>query len=73
MHSLACARDGGTDDSGKVQIALGTRSGTDADGDVGLLHGTGVLVSLGVGDDGLDAHLAQGTHNAQRDLSPVGY
>ena len=39
---------------------------------VGQLHVLGVAVGLGIDDDGLDAHLAAGALDPQRDLAAIG-
>ena len=63
---------GGADDRRDVQVAVGAPRRADADVLVGEAHVQRVLVGLGVDGHGLDAELAAGADDAQRDLAAVG-
>jgi hypothetical protein len=58
--------------AGHVEIALRGGRGPDADRLVGQLHVLGVSIGLGIDDDRLDAHLAAGALDSQRDLAAIG-
>ena len=72
MDRLGVGDLGGRDDRRHVEVALRRRRRADADRLVGQLHVLGVAVGLGVDDDRLDAHLAAGALDAQRDLAAIG-
>ncbi len=59
-------------DRGDVEVALRARRRPHADGLVRHPHVHGVLVHRGIDGDGPDPHLAAGSNDADRDLSPVG-
>ncbi len=63
---------GRADDGRHVQIALERGGRADADRFVGQQNVLEVAVGLGVHGDRLDAELAAGAQDAQRDLAPVG-
>ena len=58
--------------AGHVQVAVGAARRTDADVLVGEPDVQRVLVRLGIDGDRLDAQLAAGMDDAQRDLAAVG-
>ncbi|MCY1174387.1 hypothetical protein D9M73_145880 [compost metagenome] len=59
-------------DCRNVQVGVGGRCRTDADGFVCQAQVHQFLVSLGVNGDGLDAHLFAGAQDPQGDLTAVG-
>ena len=72
MNRVGAGDLGGAEDRRHAQVAVGAARRTDADVLVGEPHVQRVLVRLGVDGDGLDAQLAAGADDAQRDLSAVG-
>jgi len=62
---------GRRDDRGNVEVAQRRRRRADTDRLVGERHIFCVAVGFRVNDDGLDAHLATGALDAQRDLAAV--
>ena len=62
----------GADDRRHAQVAVGAARRPDADVLVGEPDVQRVLVGLGVDRDRLDAELAAGADDAQRDLAAVG-
>jgi len=62
----------GADDCRNVQVAVGAARRPDTDVLVGKPHVQGVLVGFRVDGDRLDAELAAGVDDPQRDLTPVG-
>ena len=72
MDRVGAGDLGGAEHRRHVQIAVGAARRTDADVLVGEPHVQRVLVGLRIDGDGLDAQLAAGADDAQRDLSAVG-
>ena len=72
MDGVGAGDFGGADDRRHVQVAVGAARRADADVLVGEPDVQGVLVGLGVDGDRLDAQLAAGEDDAQRDLAAVG-
>ena len=72
MDGVGAGDLGGADDRRHVQVAVGAAGGADADVLVGEADVQRVLVGLGVDRDRLDAQLAAGEDDAQRDLAAVG-
>ena len=72
MDRVGAGDLGGADDRRHVQVAVGAARRADADVLVGEPDVQRVLVGLGVDGDGLDAELAAGADDAQRDLAAVG-
>ena len=63
---------GRADDRRHVEVTVARGRRADADGFVGEQHVLQVAVGRGVHGDGLDAELAAGAQDAQRDLAAVG-
>src|SRR5690606_18111286 len=63
---------GGRDDGRHVQVAFARGRRPDAHGFVGQAHVLGVAIGLGVHHHRLDAELAAGALDAQRDLAAIG-
>ena len=72
MDRVGAGDLGGAQHRRHVEIAVGAPRRTDADVLVGEPDVQRVLVGLGVHRDGLDAELAAGADDAQRDLPAVG-
>jgi len=72
MDGVAAGHDRCRDHGGRRKIGPSGIGRADTDGLVGQLHREAFAVGLAVGDDGLDAKGARGSHDAQGDLAPVG-
>src|SRR5690606_6797583 len=72
MNGVGAGDFGGADDGRHIQIAVGTARRSDADVFIGKAHVQRVLVGFRVNGNGLDAELARGADDAQRDLPAVG-
>ena len=72
MNRVGAGDLGGADDRRHAQVAVEAARRTDADVLVGKPHVQRVLVGLRIDGDGLDAELAAGADDAQRDLAAVG-
>ena len=72
MDRLRVGDFGRGDDRRDVEIALRRRRRPDAHRLVGEPHVLGLAIGFGMDDDGLDAELAAGALDAQRDLAAIG-
>ena len=72
MDRLGVGDFGGADDRRDVEVARRRRRRADADRLVGEPHVLRLGVGLGMDDHRLDAQLAAGALDAQRDLAAVG-
>jgi hypothetical protein len=71
MDGVSAGDLGGRDDARDVEIRFARRCGSDADVVVSKANVQGFAIRLGVNRDGLDAELAAGANDAQRDLAAV--
>src|SRR5258707_14440353 len=60
------------DEVGDIEVTLAALRRANADALVRQAHGEGITIGLGVRNDGLDAELAAGAQDTQRDLATVG-
>ena len=72
MNRLAAGQDRRLDHRRHAAIAALAGRRPDADGLIGQPHRQRLTVGLAIGDDRLDAQLAAGTNDAQRDLAAIG-
>ena len=72
VHGLRAGRQGGLDDAGGVEVALGGGRRADVHGLVGEAHVRGIGVGVGVHGDRVDAEASQRADHPHRDLAAVG-
>ena len=72
VHRIGAAALGGIEDGGDVEIGLGGLGRADQHGFVRQLHRQRVRIGGAVDLDGVDAELARGADDADRDLAAIG-
>ncbi len=72
MDGVGSAAARGFENLGNVEIGLGCLRRTEVLTKVRLAHMESTTVHIGIHRDRLDAHLATGTNDANRDLTAVG-
>ena len=72
MDGFGSAAAGGFENLGNVEIGLGCLRGAKVLTEIGLADVESTTVNVGINRDRLDAHLATGTNDANRNLTTVG-
>ena len=72
MDGFGSAAARGFENPGNVEVGLGCLGGAEVLAEIGLAHVESTTVYVGVDRDRLDAHLATGTNDANRNLAAIG-